>query len=349
MAMTAFLAIWWGTLFLAAFSVAFMVLLVIRRRLLERRVAAEEARVAELRPLIFRCLDNPDTIDEIVNELKPSDLRLMGPLVRSLINSVSGNAREILIELLKRSGVVEDDIKRLRTGTPDQRLQAAMTLAFFDSEEVVEALDSALDDSNIEVRIAAANVLLKINKPVDLGRILDWFQHHKGGFPRSLRNLFCTLVRYDSSAFLPHLDTVPAPALTALIYALGHTQDFSILPKLMRIGVNHASTDVRAETMRALGLIGHPAATPAISLGLANDSWEVRAQAAIAAGRIGLPRLLGTLAELLEDSEWWVRFRAAEAIGKMGDEGAQTLLDRSLGDSDGAKMARLALNQLGGN
>ncbi len=347
MAPALFMATWWSALFLAALSVAFMVLLVIRRIILERRDAADKIRVTELQSLIFNCLDDPNAIDAIAATLDLRDSRLIGPLLRGLIDSVSGDTRKILINLLQQFGVIKEDIERLRTGTPDQRLQAAMTLAFFDTEEVIAALDGALNDSNIEVRIAAANVLLKIDQPVEVGRILEWFRHHRGGFPRSLRNLFCTLARRDTGAFLPHLDTAPAHALTALIYALGHTQDFNILPKLMRFGVNHASTDVRAECMRALGLIGHPTAIPAISHGLVDNAWEVRAQAAIAAGRIRLPRLISALAELLEDSEWWVRFRAAEAIGKMGDEGAQTLLDRSLGDGEGAQIARLALAELG--
>lgn len=342
-----FAAIWWSAAVLAVASVALMGILVFRRMATERRKDADRKRTSALQPLVFRCIDDPSAIEAVAAGLGPHDTRLIGPLVRGLVDSIAGDDRGTLIDLLQRFGVVRDDIERLRRGKPEQRLQAAMTLGYFGTPEVMAALDAALGDPNIEVRVAAANALLKSDQPVDLGRILEWFEHSRGGFPRSLRNLFVELARRDPESFLPHLDTAPVPALTALIYALGHVQEFDILAKLMRIGVDHASKDVRAETMRALGLIGHPASAPAISRGLADPAWEVRTQAAIAAGRIRLPRLIETLSALMDDTEWWVRFRAAEALGKMGDEGAQALIDRSLGYGNGASVARLALAELG--
>ena len=266
--------------------------------------------------------------------------------MRGLVDSVSGETRETLIDLLQRFGVVRDEIDRLRSGTAEQRLKAVLALAFFETPDVVAALNGALRDRHIEVRIAAANALVAIDRPVDLEIVLGWFGNRKGSYPRSLRNLLCALVARDPKAIAARLESAPESALTTLIYALGHTQDFDIIPKLIQIGVNHRSTDVRAETLRALGLIRHPAAAPAVSRGLVDDAWEVRTQAAIAVGRIGLTNMADSLARLLDDVEWWVRFRAAEALGRMGETGIALLVERGRSEGEGGRIARLVLAEM---
>lgn len=92
--------------------------------------------------------------------------------------------------------------------------------------------------------------------------------------------------------------------------------------------------ELRIASIRALGVLGHPAAAAAIMTALEDEIWEVRSAACKAAGRIGLIEAAPLLVQALADPAWWVRFRAGEALATLGDKGVTSLRIAAGADHD---------------
>jgi HEAT repeat protein len=93
---------------------------------------------------------------------------------------------------------------------------------------------------------------------------------------------------------------------------------------------NH--TQIRAESARALGILGAVEATPSICKLLEDKEWEVRREAATALGRLNNPQCFEPLAKVLDDTDADVREAAALALSKTGDRRAVPPLVLALKD-----------------
>ena len=85
------------------------------------------------------------------------------------------------------------------------------------------------------------------------------------------------------------------------------------------------SPEVAAAALRALGRVGHPAASGTVLAALGSTDWEVRSEAADATGRIGIAEAIGPLVFLLDDGEWAVRYAAGKSLRKLGAAGMEAL------------------------
>jgi HEAT repeat protein len=109
-----------------------------------------------------------------------------------------------------------------------------------------------------------------------------------------------------------------------------------------------ADLELRIACIRALGVLAHPAAEPAVIAGLSDQAWEVRAASAEAAGRIGLVSAAPLLVQALADGVWWVRFRSGEALSALGEKGVASLRLAAGVDQDVVRRAAsLALAERG--
>jgi HEAT repeat protein len=79
---------------------------------------------------------------------------------------------------------------------------------------------------------------------------------------------------------------------------------------------------IRARAADALGMLGDPAAVPALLDALKDEVDAVRGHAASALGRIGDRRATDALIAMLGDSDVWLRWAAAEGLGYLGDPAA---------------------------
>jgi len=225
---------------------------------------------------------------------------------------ITGPARDGLVRLAERLGVVQANRALLRTRAFRRRLLAVVTCGHLRDRHEWGRLKGYLRHPNSVLSLAAARALVEIDprravRPV-MAQVLrrsDWppgkvavileeadpqrIAHiltralerapsaHR---PRLLRYLSLVRTREAQDALARFLERGDDPRLIAL--ALQELQD----PRHRRLVYRFAD---------------HP-------------DWYVRVQVANALRRLGTVRDLPLLVRLMGDSAWWVRYRAAQAV-----------------------------------
>ena len=104
--------------------------------------------------------------------------------------------------------------------------------------------------------------------------------------------------------------------------------------------------DGRVSAAYALGGIGDPRATRALSAALASTDREVRLAAATALGQIGGEKIFQMLMRKLRSRDWAVREAAVHGLGVLGDELAFTDILMRLGEDDYWGVREMAVDAL---
>ncbi len=336
-------AIWWSSLFLAGLSVVMMTGLILRRVKILRAEELWKSRKDELTGLMLECLDGPDSAVEMFGIRDSRDVRLINEIAVDLSGSVRGETRQRLLGMLEEAGCRKAALAQLNARQERLRIQAVETLALFDGEDVMQALSAALDDPSAYVSFAALKALVDNGVEIPIPELIGKLDIGIKVKARGLREVFRKLALNSMPEFIEIAASDRPEAVRLLaIDALGAANDFSVVPLLAGL-IDSDLLNIRAESLRALTAIGHPDAMEAVLKGLGDEAWEVRVQAAICAGRIGLAGAMPLLAGLLEDGEWWVRYRAANALKQTGQDGVNTLVDISKGQSRAAQTAQMVL------
>lgn len=314
--------IWWLSLVLAGLAIATTVILVFARLLTTRRRVRWAARRREL---VRQLLGGNAAVKEELGQLPPA---LVVDTFVELIRLVRGEERTRFVAQAGELGVPQQLARQLRRGSARERFLAAHALAQFGDEASVAALRRAVGDSNARVRLAAA---LSLAEGGHTDNIHELVRDLRLGSEEA-STLAVTIFQSASTSGVEDIKSlILAPETNAgvrlaAIEALVASGDYSVVPVIADLALNASDdTPELPRYLRALGLIGHPAARPAVLEGLSSPAYAVRAAAAEAAGRIGLVEAAEPLAGLLDDGEWWVRFRSAEALLKLGETGVGRL------------------------
>lgn len=323
-----------------------LILMRLARARADRRRSADQARV---RGLFLEIIAGEA---EAEAHLKPfrRRARLMAEALLEVVGLIRGADRERLVDCLARQGVTDRLRRRLSRGRKAGRIAAAEALAVFPDVQTVEALQAALRRARDgDVRVAILTTLLDLEAAPPLRTLLADIAAE--GLQGSW--LYEPIVRRAAAE-------APTEALTAfsdprlagdtravLANALGAAGDYRAIEALMR-GATKGALELRIASIRALGLLRHPAAEPALRAALIDPAWEVRSAACEAAGRIGLVQTTPQLVEALGDPAWWVRFRAGEALTVLGEKGVAALRLAARVDHDAVRRAAsLALAERG--
>jgi HEAT repeat protein len=266
-------------------------------------------------------------------------------LSRRLINALTGESRDVLVELMRSLGHVERLLADLRAGALPLRLQAASELAWFDQPEVRQALHHALDDRFYGVRLVAANSLIALGKLDSAREIVRCLTEDVDPLPLSLRPLFRQLATIDPKLMAGLADDAREPLAVLAIDAMAAAHQGIDFEQLCRIAIEHTGKNARAAALRTLGLLGADAderyrmlpeagaqsppgplrsddalravVARSVRRGLADRDWEVRTQAVIATQRLGLTEVIPRLLAMQSDPQWWVRFRSTQALAAL--------------------------------
>jgi HEAT repeat protein len=336
--------VWTGSFVLAAASILFLLMLVIRRLIIqvfERRSAALRD---TLRGLVLEYAATPQTPEPPQTLRRSADQRVLLSIVTEMMDGVAGDMRARLIGLLNAVIDRRRLLRDLRKGGPADRAKVAARLFWSNAPEVRDALRAALDDPEPDVVLAAVNSLLATGHPIDLITLVPKLERRDMLGHREVRDIFRKVAPQNRAALFALLDA-PNPALVVLVIdALTRAPSDAALKRLRGMAQTHSSVDVRATALRTLGLAGDPLANSIIVGALNDPAWEVRTQAAIAAGRARIGEALPALTRLLDDANWWVQLRAAQALAQLGDAGLE-VLENLLTDSEKRPLAAFALSE----
>lgn len=341
--MSPLLIVWLVSLALMAASLSIMALLILRRWVFALGERRRAERRNHLEQTMLAHLDGTATIQD-VRAVAGGRVPLLGEVGMQLLDLMRGDSHERLVALLSQLGVAESLLGLLKRGGRHDRIAAAVCLRYFREEAVIDALRQALDDTDPNVRLAAAASLVELGIAPSVADLVSKLRIGSGEHSQTLRQIFRGLVPKQTPALVALLTSQAAPAAKVLaLDALGRSGDYEVVSAVMAM-TSDAEIDLRAEAFRALATLSHPAALPAVRRGLEDPTWEVRTQAAVCAGRIGLVELIPELGHMLGDPVWWVRFRAAEALLMLGEPGREALVAASRSESEQTvRMAQIML------
>ncbi|HKS45307.1 MAG TPA: HEAT repeat domain-containing protein [Amycolatopsis sp.] len=324
------------------------VLLILALLLAFRRERRRVRRVERVRPLLDALAEGePDSAERLVR-LHKRKWRAAEPAAVALLDTVHDDARDLLLDVLQRRGVVKQAMRQLTEPDPVRRATAARLLGALRQRDAVEPLCQLLVDVHPEVRSVAARALGRIGDLAAVGPLLDSLE--KSGPPRQLVSL--VLAGLGSAVEKPLLEamgTGSAMVRATTVDVLGLIRALRAVP-VIASALRDPEPEVRVRAVHALRLIGTRAVRrPLLAAVAPRQPPAVRAMAAHALGELGYPSVATRLSALLTDPVPQVAHNAAVALTRLGARGMKALHDhaRNPGTPAGAHAtAGLALRML---
>ncbi len=231
----------------------------------------------------------------------------------STTTSVSEGEVFDFAEALDGLGPIHFDVQ---TKTENGKTHVAQTQV---AQGTIDALETALDDADADVRRTAAEALGSLEDPRAVEALLE-------------------ALRSDSD------ETVRKMAA----WALGEIEDPRAVAGLGQAVRSDGSSEVRAMAAWALGEIESPEGVDALGAALRDSSVEVRRMAVWGLGEIESPEAVEWLTPALRDEDVEIRRKAAWALGEIESATAVPALGGAMGDSDAEvrSMAAWALGEI---
>lgn len=282
--MTSTLAL--AALVFVGLSIVLVVILTIRRVVLDRRGRRYTAAVRRVRPLAIGLVEGESR--ERPN-LPADDQSVLADVVGRYSRQLTGAAQDRVGRYFQGSDTLAHTQHELASRRAWRRAAAAYRLGDMACPEVAPALLAALDDKKRTVRAAAARSLGRL-------QVVD-----------AAKPLVEALVSGQ----------VPNGIAGQALVALGPVA----VPELRTL-TEHPSHRLRAAAIALLGLVGDSRDSPLTITRLADPSAEVRAAAAESLARIGSREAEPALLSALDDRIPFVRAGAAVAAGSIRSHAA---------------------------
>jgi len=254
-------------------------------------------------------------------------------------------------------GTVDELIRQLETGSPNERYQAAELLGQLGDPKAIPPLIRALDDNDANVHIAAARAVGKIGDLNAIQNLLDAYERRTVRFAQPIfeaigeildrtarddknRAVFSRVV--DRLIQFVQQDDPPVAIVRATdaAEALGKTRDPKAIPILLERLRKSESVEMAKAAARALRHFDDPQVIQALTEVAANKNIneKVRETAVQSLGDIGNPEVVDTLIPILEEGSAkpypalgdTLRKETARALGRIGNPKAIEPLIRTL-------------------
>ncbi len=255
--------------------------------------------------------------------------------------------------------------RQLHSPDVQTRRQGAAELTKLGIDQAAPLLDLALGDTDVDVRLAAADAAMHLHWAPATEKVLPWL----GDRDTHLRIRACEVARAlpspravpalsralsDSDAgvrsaasealgeqasldavppLLGKLDDPSPPTRIQVVRALAHLRDKrAVVPLVGK--VQDSVSEVRREVARALGDLGDVRASQALLLQLRDNISEVRLEALRSLGRLRAGDAVDAIAPLTQEHTPIVRQTALEALGRIATPESIKVLVAMLGQGD---------------
>jgi HEAT repeat protein len=278
----------------------------------------------------------------------PMQCEIVQSIIIQEIGAATDKDRAGLQEFLRSTGLIDLCIEKVKGGHGWARRRAILALGAMRVPEAIAPLAEALDDWQLDTRMAAVQGLGRTGLAEAAEPIVETFM--VGGLRVPLDPITNALVRcyYDHpAAILPYLRRSQGESRELLARVASELAVAEMADEMIVLAED-PQPDVRAAAAKALVVAPLPLAIPALGDLARDEVWFVRLRATIALGEIRHPRTIPILLEAVRDSNRLVRMRAAATLARFEQDRVEIL--QSIVDSRDryALHAMISALELGG-
>jgi hypothetical protein len=275
---------------LVAGTVPFVVLLLTRRMLIQRRLDRTERLEERVRPVATSLVFGDG---EFPRGMEPQELDALATVLGRYGRLLSGESQRAIASYFETTGGVARACRELRSARAWKRADAAKRLGDIGSKEAVDPLLDRLDDRSDDVRHTAVESLGRLEATEAVAPILASVADGRVARPAASRALLA----------------IGRPALPSILEA-AESED---------VGTRRLAVELLAR-------LGSPGEAQFLLDSLGDPSRDVRAKASRGLGRLADGNQVQYVREMLQDVQPSVRAAAATGLGAIGDtESAEAL------------------------
>jgi HEAT repeat protein len=252
-------------------------------------------------------------------------------IVNQEISAGVDKDRAGLQDFLRSSGLVDFGIRKVHERSGWARRRAMLALGSMRVPEAIAPLSEALDDWQLDTRMAAVQSLGRTNLAEAAAPIIEMYM--VGGLKVPTDVVINSLIfcfKDCPEALLPYLRRSQRESRELLARVAGEIATPAMADDMIAMAAD-PNPEVRASAAKALAVAPLPLAIPALGDLARDEVWFIRLRATTAISQIPHPRTIPILLEAVRDSNRLVRIRAAAGLAKFQHETVDIL--RSIVDS----------------
>src|SRR5258708_14529494 len=241
------------------------------------------------------------------------------------IGAATDKDRAGLQEFLRATGLIDVCIEKVNRRHGWARRRAMLALGAMRVPEAIAPLAEALDDWQLETRMAAVQGLGRTGLAEAAELIIEMFM--VGGLKVPLDPITNALVRCyidHPAAVLPYLRRSQGESRELLARVASELATAEMADEMIVLAED-PRPEVRAAAAKALAAAPLPLAIPALGDLARDEVWFVRLRAAIALNEIRHPRTIPILLEAVPDPNRLVRMRAASTLSPFQQDRSRIL------------------------
>ena len=246
----------------------------------------------------------------------PMQCEIVQSIVIQEIGAATDKDQVGLQEFLRASGLLDVCIEKVRGGSGCARRRAMLGLGAMRVPEAIAPLSEALDDWQLDMRMAAVYGLGRTGLAEAAEPIIESLM--VGGLKVPADPVSNALVRCfmdHPEALLPYLRRSQGEPRELLARVASDMATAEMADEMLVLAADR-QPEVRASAARALAVAPLPLAIPALADLARDEVWFVRLRATTALNEICHPRTIPILLEAVRDPNRLVRIRAAAALSR---------------------------------
>lgn len=311
-------AFWLGA-GVAALAVLMLVVILVLRRVMQRRERVHAAAVAYWKDIL---VPRPEPEPDEIPPLRDRDMSGFLQVWNDVHESLQGRTTPYLARVAREVNLENRAARRLHRGF-HTRLVAMIALGNVHSRTSYQQIERYIDDKNPIVSLCAARALMQIDPQRAVSQFVPHIVSRRDWSPGSIATILTEAgaqnVERELAVAAVQANVEIAPRLVRFLAVVSPDAAAPIIRKMLQ-----ANSDERLIST-CLQVMARSEDLDLVRPLLAHPRWHVRMQAAVTLGRLGLPGDEQRLVPILADSQWWVRYRAAQALHGMAFIGTEGL------------------------
>lgn len=277
-----------------------------------------------------------------VGTLSRTELKVIQTKLFQWMDKIVGAERDKLAQLCRDLGLVEMNLKRLRSEIHWIRLDAANNLGVLQAGTAVPLLQQLLDEERYgsPAFVIARAISQSAERLEQLDAMVRSLAKHRKQSHRLVSEVLA-LSRLDYTPLLLEYLQEPDDELQRIALTGLHNRSIPGALQLLTPFLASEDAELRLLSVQTLVRQGSGQTSDRLAEWMGHEDASVRAEVAEALGRIETEHAIALLKEGLSDPDWRVRMNCARSLVRLQDSGFEALCETAAG-SEQTEEASLA-------